>query len=969
MRLLLRGAAVVVMLLWSAVPAAAQTAALAYVGRPISEVRLLVEGRQTDDPSLKDLLETRVGQPLAMEDVRESIAHLYTLGRFQDVRVEAASAAGGTVSLEYTAIPLHSVQRIDFRGDLGLSEGVLRRAVTDRYGVSPPVGRAADMATNLERLYRDRGYLSASVRPIAEERHDPDRTLLTFEIQSGPQAKIGKVNVEGALPTSEPEFLRTLQASVGDPYQPPELQRRLGEYLNRVRQRGFYEAKGRLSADPAENGTVELTIEVAVGPNVSVRFEGDSLPAARLKELVPVDREASVEEDMLEDSTRRIEAYLAQQGYWKARAPYRREEGQGTVTIVFSVTRGRQFHVSDVAIRGGQAITADQLRALVPIKPGDLFLESKLSAGVAAIAADYRKRGFASAGVKPAVTELDPPQAGQGLVRIDVVVNEGPRTLVGDVTITGSTALGQEELRKLIHARAGDAFYPPVINDDRDAIIVRYLNLGYASADVTVTPKFSDDRTRADLDFRIVEGPQTLVDHVLIVGNTKTDPKVILREMRLKPGQPLGLEDQIESQRALNALGLFRRVRITELRHGDATRHDLLVTVDEAPRTTISYGGGAEAQQRVRTAADGTAEQRLEFAPRGFFDIGRRNVGGKNRTLDFYTRVSLRPNDAPDDPSQDGQGYGLSQYRVVGTYREPRAIFGSDATLTAATEQGIRSSFNFTRSGVSADLVRRLTPAIRVTGRYSFSTTRTYDERLSEEEQATIDRLFPQVRLSVFSGAIARDTRDDILEPGQGTFLSAEGSMAVRVLGGEVGFLKTYLQGFWFKRLPGPRRIVFATRAAIGLADGFPREVQVDDGAGGTRVETVEDLPASERFFAGGDTSIRGFGLDLVGITPQTISPNGFPRGGNAVLILNGELRVPVWKQIGAAIFMDGGNVWSRVTNVDLGEVRGTYGFGVRYQSPVGPIRFDIGFKMDRRIVGGSLEPPRALHFSIGQAF
>ena len=181
--------------------------------------------------------------------------------------------------------------------------------------------------------------------------------------------------------------------------------------------------------------------------------------------------------------------------------------------------------------------------------------------------------------------------------------------------------------------------------------------------------------------------------------------------------------------------------------------------------------------------------------------------------------------------------------------------------------------------------------------------------------------------------------------------------MALRALGGEVGFLKTYLQGFWFRRLPGPRRVIFATRAAIGLADGFPRTVEVDDGAGGTITETIEDLPASERFFAGGDTSIRGFGLDMVGLTPQTISPSGFPRGGNAVLILNGELRVPVWRQVGAAFFVDGGNVWDRVTNVELSQVRGTYGFGLRYQSPVGPIRFDIGFKMDRKIVGGELEP------------
>jgi outer membrane protein assembly factor BamA len=128
---------------------------------------------------------------------------------------------------------------------------------------------------------------------------------------------------------------------------------------------------------------------------------------------------------------------------------------------------------------------------------------------------------------------------------------------------------------------------------------------------------------------------------------------------------------------------------------------------------------------------------------------------------------------------------------------------------------------------------RRLTQAITLNGRYSFSTTRIFDLRVTDEEDlALIDRAFPQVRLSGFSGAVSRDTRDELLNPQRGSFLSAEGSMAARSLGGQVGFIKTYLQGFWFHRLPGRRAVVFATRAAVGLADGFPREVTSTDEEG-----------------------------------------------------------------------------------------------------------------------------------------
>ena len=155
-----------------------------------------------------------------------------------------------------------------------------------------------------------------------------------------------------------------------------------------------------------------------------------------------------------------------------------------------------------------------------------------------------------------------------------------------------------------------------------------------------------------------------------------------------------------------------------------------------------------------------------------------------------------------------------------------------------------------------------------------------------------------------------------------------------------------------------------ASRLAVGMSDGFPKIAQSTDSEGRPITITVEDLPASERFFAGGDTTIRGFALDTVGAV-NTISASGFPRGGNALLLMNGELRLPVWGDVGAAAFLDGGNVFARTTQMDLGELRGSAGFGLRYKSPIGPIRFDLGFKLDRR----PNESPRAFHFSIGQAF
>jgi hypothetical protein len=201
--------------------------------------------------------------------------------------------------------------------------------------------------------------------------------------------------------------------------------------------------------------------------------------------------------------------------------------------------------------------------------------------------------------------------------------------------------------------------------------------------------------------------------------------------------------------------------------------------------------------------------------------------------------------------------------------------------------------------------------------------------------------------------------------------------VAGRQIGSEVGFVKSFGQAFIYRQLPGRKRLVFATGARLGLAAGFAREAPSRDpdgrpiiGPDGQPVvEVVEDLPASERFFAGGDTTVRGFSLDRLG-APETLDPNGFPRGGNAVLVLNAELRVPVWRDLGAVTFLDAGNVFARVPDLALSDIRGSAGFGFRYSSPIGPLRVDLGFKLDRdTLPNGSRERLTAVHISLGQAF
>ena len=942
-----------------------------YLGKTVSAVTVESEGRRLNDERLSSLIETRVGQPLDMREVRDSIAHLFSLAQYEDVRVRA-SLTGSTVTLAYELVPLHPVETITFTGAdaPGINEGRLRQRLEERFGRTPRAARAAEMAQEIEGVLRDAGYLRARVTPQTRIEHDAERTNLTFVVQPGTRARVGSISVEGPPGMTSEALLTHLDLSTGQPYEPERISARAERYLEDRRRRGYYEA--RITATPLfvdDDRTVNLRLTVLQGPLVKLVFQGDPVPADRRDELVPVAREGSVDEDLLEDSSNRIEEYFRAQGYRNAAAPHTREERDGELDITFTVNKGGQYRVESVDIVGNSALSAEDLATRLRVRAGQPFSSASLDADVAQLEEAYRRTGFASAHVeatttpKPAESDLHVP------VDIRIQVTENTRTVVNSIRVDGNRAVSESDLSSAFSLAPGQPFSAAMLALDRDALELRYANLGYQSVSVETRPGLSADSSRADIVFAVREGPRVYVDHVLIVGNQRTKTATIERELRFKAGDPLGLEAISESQRRLASLGLFRRARITQLGRGDETRRDVLVSVEEAPLTTVGYGGGFEVRSRiVRSSEDPTqASERLEFGPRASFEIGRRNLFGTNRSVNLFTSASLHPTKdtavfTGEEPAtvEPGSGYNLPEYRVVGQFREPR-VFGSNADfrVTGTLEQQIRSSFNFTRRSVAAELAWRLPRNMSASSGYQIQRTRVFDQTIDEAQQPDIDRLFPKVRLSSFLGSLIKDTRDDPVDPTQGRYFSANGQLASSRIGSEVGFVKSFFTAQTFSTLPGKRAVVFAGSARLGMARGY------------YNAGPLGELPASERFFAGGDTTVRGFSRDQLGVrhTPpepeDTLDPGGFPLGGNALLLLNAELRVPVASGVRVVMFGDVGNVYRTVSDLSLTELRPALGTGFRYKSPVGPIRFDIGFKIPRRI-----EESRAEWFiTFGEAF
>ncbi|MFN8007033.1 MAG: BamA/TamA family outer membrane protein [Terriglobia bacterium] len=338
----------------------------------------------------------------------------------------------------------------------------------------------------------------------------------------------------------------------------------------------------------------------------------------------------------------------------------------------------------------------------------------------------------------------------------------------------------------------------------------------------------------------------------------------------------------------------------------------VIVRVEDASPLILGYGFGYQNNE----------------GPRGTIEITRKNLFGLDRSISFRTRASL-----------------LEQRGQI-TYREPR-LFNRDldsfVTLYAENAQGYNLPFDTTRVNASLQILKRFHRVDNFFIRYNYETVNLSDVRVNP--LATGFENLGTLRLSTFSTAWLRDTRDDPFEPQKGFFNTVNFSVASKAYGSEVNLMSVFGQTQMNRLVFG--KTVLATSLRVGLKRPFGSTVEV---------------PISERFFAGGSTTLRGFGLDLAGpLDPAT----GAPLGGNTLFIANIELRHPITDTFSIAPFYDAGNVFARIRDFQLAAFSNTLGMGFRYKTPFGPIRIDIG----RNLAPPPGQPSTKVFFTIGNPF
>jgi outer membrane protein insertion porin family len=968
--------------LGTATRAAAADDVSQFVGRVVTSMTVELSGGRPASQEVLSLVAVQKDQPLSLDAIRQSVQSLVTVGRFESVEVVASNSPGG-VALVFNLVPRRSIEGVTFTGDTGLSADDLSRRLKAQYGVIPTSIQPAAVERTVKTLLVDEGYLRATTKATIGESTDPDRGVIVVEVHAGPRAVIDAVEITGASPLSKAAIIQQTGTAKGTPYRPQTIDDALVRMRDTLRSERYYQAEAIVEGDPtvsADGASVDLVLHVEAGPIVlGPLFTGDPPPAGSIDDLVPMKTEHSADDDLLDDAQLRIETRLRVDGYRDARATYTKTTSPQGLVISFAIARGPLYRVGKVDVTGNAGIARDVVNGFLAVSPGDPYSVNKVKAGVQQLQLEYAKRGYFEMRAVATNTLVGPPVGGVATVDVVIAVTEGPQAHVTDLVFQpAAPQVPLADLRAAMREKPGDPYIVAASTLDRATLETLYHDRGFPNARVVVTPTESADRRAITLTVTIDEGTRIFVQDIRVIGNHRVDSPAIIEAMPLKPGGPLGAAAVQKSRQVIQETFGFRTVSITEepVLNDDKRMH-VIVTVEEAPATTIAWGAGILVDQRLVADETGTtSSEHLDVGPRGSFDITRQNVGGRNRAVDFSSRVGLRTN-----PNTPDNSFGFLDYSVAASYLEHRAFqTRAELSFTAYSERDVQTDFNYLKQGVKAGLTYQASRHVSVSGQYQLQFTKVFDQSIPTDEQLLIDRQFPQVRLSTFSGSALWDRRNDPVAPSNGTLASADFEVAPRALGSEVGFVKTLLQVSGYRAIDNAHRFVAAARAEVGLAHGFATQ-EFTDPAGNPVINPstglpvfVAALPASERFYSGGGSSVRGFDQDVLGV-PLIITNDGLSLGGNGLVVLNLELRTRVarvaGRELGIVTFVDGGNVFLNASDTSLTQLRGTVGLGVRYNSPLGPIRLDYGFKLTRLPFGtsGVLEPGWTWHLSVGEAF
>jgi len=943
-----------------------------YEGQNVTAIE--VAGRpESASTQFASLFVQQRGQPFSKDKVDQTAAALRATANCDGVRVQVEAEADG-VRVLFVLEPAVYFGIFQFPGAERFSYSRLVQVAN--YPTQTPF-----IATDVEQgrqalatFFQQQGYFQSDVK--AEVQVDSQRGLanIVFHVTLAHQAKFGVIDIKettpedaAALAHSLQTFLARVEGSAirpGHNYHYSTLTKAIQYLQAKLQKQGRLGAEVKLAGTEYHAGTNRADIHFSVdpGPKTAVAIEGAHLWSWTRKSLLPVYQGIGVDEESVEEGRQALLSYWQSKGFFEVKVDAQLKKGKTDNSVLYQITKEKKHKVTAVTVSGNTQLPGSELTPHLAVEKSHLFSPGKFSdrlvrSSVKNLTAVYQSEGFSSVSVAPSVLKRD------GDVQVSFRVTEGPRDIVNSIVIDGDDTFPESRFAPNgLKLAAGQPYSQSHVEADRANIIAHYLEAGYLTSSFreTAAEVSKADPHRINVRYHIYEGPKVIAGDMVTLGRVHTQQRLIDEDVSgIKPGQALTESDLlVAGSKLYDHTGVFDWAEVDPKRDiTTQTSEDVLVKMHEASRNELTYGFGFEVINRGGSVPSGTVtlpnlppvglpenfttSQTTFYGPRGTIQYTRNNVGGKGDSLSltgFAGRLDQR-----------GAAYYIVPHFLWSQWKA--------TTSVSAERNGENPIFSAQEELASSQIQRTLDKAKKDTLflRYSFSQT----DLTRIEIPALVPSRDEHVRLSTLATNVTRDTRDNPMDEHKGVLESIELDFNSTKLGSSVDFAKLTSQAAYYKQ--GFHNIVWANSLRIGLAQPFANSF----------------VPLSEEFFTGGGNSLRGFPLDGAGPQrPVKIVGDGckpsctitVPSGGNELLLINSEARIPLSfkKGLGIVVFYDGGNVFPNVGFHDFTSLySNNVGLGLRYATPVGPIRLDVGHNLNP--IPGITSTQYFI--SIGQAF
>ena len=970
------------------------------------------------------------GTPLNRENLKRSLRQLFSTGLFETIAVEGVREEGG-VTLIFRGTPRIFIGTVTVAG----AKSATLNTQLERAGQLAPGTRftSAKLSQALEQM-RATLALNGFHEPVITQAltpHPEEQLVdIAFHVASGPQARVGTVDVTGDPGMTVDEFRRHAHLKAGEKVDHETDNRALAGVLKDYRREQRLEAEIKIESQQyaKENQKTNFRFSATQGPVVKVLVEGASISPVRLRRVIPIYEEGSVDEDLLNEGNRRLRDYYQRLGYFDVKVEHEPQSTvEGQVTILFKVRLGSRRRVERVSVEGNHYFDSATLKDLLSVHPADsidhhgAYSQALVTADINALQAVYQNNGFSKAKITSVTSAGESKLTASGKIAPFAVVyhiEEGEQLRVGTVSLEGNDHVDAAKLTPEMNTVAGQLLSPRNLAGDRDELLTDYMSRGFDQVHMEVVQQIETaDASKVDVVFHITEGQQIFVRKVLLTGLHYTRPKTVAKAITLHPGDPLNETALMETQRNLYDFALFSEVDTAiENPSGDEPYKTVLLQVEEARRWALTYGFGLEAQTGapqyncggiLASGANCSPNGKTGVSPRVLADITRNNLFGREQSVSLrgtYGLLEQKIDLLFQNPHFEGnRNFGLT---LSGGYANSLDV---STYVASKLETGVHWTEHFNTPGSRISKANTLI--------YEFDFRRVKVEASSlQVAPGEITLLSTAVRVGGPALTWIRDTRDSPMDAHRGTYTSFQAFLSDEAFAAQADFGRLDMSNSSYYKF-NKGRIVLARNTRYGQERAF----------GALNYELI---PLPERLYAGGATSLRSFGPNSAGPRdPET----GYPIGGAGALINSTELRLPpptlpwLGNTVSFVLFHDMGNVFTNAGDAWASALRvrqplrdnckilptsinppptpngpetstgqqGTCSFnyfshapglGLRYHTPVGPIRLDFSYNLNPPIYpvvyNYSLSPSLSLSemhvgeaphfnffFSLGQTF